>query len=77
MTVGTPTAKHPAQLPVVPPLLLSTVTVRADAGAEGAMSMLAMRIDDETNVVEFTVMPVPENDTVAVLRNPVPDTVMF
>jgi hypothetical protein len=54
-----------------------TVTSRAPVVAFEATVMLAVSEVALTNVVEFTVMPVPENVAAAPETNPVPVIVMF
>jgi hypothetical protein len=71
------TVKHPVHVAGVPPPGFVTVTFRAPAGAAEAMSTLTVNVVAETNVVEFTVIPEPENVATAPLRNPVPVTVRF
>jgi hypothetical protein len=56
---------------------LVTVTLPAPAVAVEAMVRLAVSWVALTNVVEFTVIPLPDNDTVAPLTKPVPATVTF
>ena len=54
-----------------------TVKSRAPVVAAGAMLMFAVRWLVSTNVVEFTVMPVPENETVAPGKKFAPRIEMF
>ena len=70
------TVKHPVHVPLEPPLLLSTTTLRAPIAALAAIVMFAVSDVADTNVVEFTVIRVPENDTVAPLTKFVPVTTM-
>ena len=71
------TVKQPVQVPV-PWSGLVTVTSRAaPVGAPAETEMFAVSWVAETNVVEFTVIPVPENVAFAPFTNPVPVTVMF
>jgi hypothetical protein len=49
-----------------------TVTLLVPVVALEETVMLAVREVEETNVVEFTVIPVPEKDAAAPLTNPVP-----
>jgi hypothetical protein len=51
---------------------LVTVTFRADLVALLAIVMLTLSEVELTNVVEFTVIPPPENATVAPETKPVP-----
>jgi hypothetical protein len=60
-----------------PPSGLVTVRFRFPVVAFDAIDTLTVNEVDDTNVVEFTVMPVPENDTVAPETNPVPVIVKF
>ena len=53
-----------------------TVTSRDVVAAVLLMEMLAVSCPPPTNAVELTVIPVPENDTTAPLKNPEPFTVM-
>jgi hypothetical protein len=77
VTVGAAfTVKTLAPVPT-PPSPLVTVTLRAPVAALEAIVMLAVSEVALTNVVEFTVIPVPENATVAPDTNPVPVIVMF
>jgi hypothetical protein len=52
-----------------------TVTERAPNVAFEATDTTTVNCDDVLNATEFTVIPVPENATVAPLTNPVPATV--
>ena len=54
-----------------------TVTFRAPVVAPAAIVMFAVTCVAETNVVELTVMPLPEKVAAAPLANPVPFTVTF
>src|SRR5919204_229136 len=77
VTVGAP---FTVNTPVPAPMPVSgfvTVTSRAPVVALVAMVMLAVSVMLDTNVVELTVMPVPENDTVAPDTKLVPVTVTF
>jgi hypothetical protein len=56
---------------------LVTVTFPAPVVAPAETVMLAVSEVDEAKVVEFTVMPLPENVTPAPLTKPVPVIVMF
>ncbi len=55
---------------------LVTVTFPAPVVAPAETVMLAVSEVEETNVVEFTVIPDPEKADVAPLTNPVPVIVM-
>ena len=59
------------------PSLLFTVTFRAPVVAPAVMVTLAVSEVAELNVVEFTVIPVPENDTAAPDTKFVPVIVKF
>ena len=59
----------------VPPSPLRTVTLRAPTVAPAATVTGTVNVVAFTNVVEPTVRPRPEIDTVALLSNPVPVTV--
>lgn len=64
------TLKHPAQVPDSPGRRgsaegLSTLTSRAPGGASEATEMFAFSEVVLSNVVELTVMPLPENDALA------------
>ena len=59
------------------PSLLFTVTSRAPVVAPAVRVTLTVSWVDELNVVELTVIPVPENDTAAPDTNPVPVIVKF
>jgi hypothetical protein len=56
---------------------LVTVRLRAPVAAEGSMLMFPVSEVALLNVTELTVMPVPENVTVAPLTKPVPLMVML
>jgi hypothetical protein len=56
---------------------LVTVTLRAPVVAPAVSVMFAVSEVELTNVVEFTVIPVPENAVVAPDWKPVPVIVMF
>lgn len=68
------TRKHPLQEPARPSGLV-TVTSRAVVGASGATVRFARRAVLLTNVVLFTLMPVPEKERAAPEAKPVPLTV--
>ncbi len=72
------TVKHPVQVPF-PASGFVTVTSLALTVAPAAIVMFAVTCVAETNVVEFTVIPVPEKVAAspAPVTNPVPFTVMF
>jgi hypothetical protein len=78
VTVGPAfTVKQPVQV-AVPWSGLVTVTSRAvPVGAPAETEMFAVSWVEDTTVVEFTVIPVPEKLTFVPLANPVPVTVMF
>ena len=77
VTVSQHWTVNPPVFVTAPPSLLVTVMLRAPVVAPDAIVMLAVSDVALTNVVEFTVIPVPENATVAPDTNPVPVTVMF
>ena len=54
-----------------------TVTLRVPIAAPAAIVMFAVSEVELLKVVEFTVMPEPENDTPAPLMKPVPVITMF
>jgi hypothetical protein len=70
------TVKHPLHEPV-PASALVTVTSRAPVVAPAAMVMLAVTWVALLNVVELTVMPVPEKDAFAPLTKLVPVIAML
>ena len=77
VTVGAAfTVKHPVHV-ALPASEFVTVTFRAPVVAPAVIVMFAVTCVAETNVVEFTVMPVPEKVAAAPLANPVPLTVTF
>ena len=77
VTVGPAfTVKHDAHEPL-PASGFVTVTFLVPVAAPDEMVTLAVREVAETNVVEFTVIPVPENAAFAPLTKPVPVTVTF
>src|SRR5437867_11509564 len=67
------TVKHPVHEPDWVSVLV-TVTLRAPVVAVGVIVMLAVTWVVSTKVVEFTVMPVPENDATAPWAKFVPMT---
>jgi hypothetical protein len=73
---GPVTLKTPVPNAAAPPGSV-TVTLRAPTAAVAAMVMLAVTLVALTNVVEFTVMPLPENTVVAPVAKPVPVMVTF
>jgi hypothetical protein len=73
---GAFTVKHPVHDPVSRSGFV-TVMFREPVVAFPATVMLAVSWVAETNVVELTVMPVPENDVVAPDWKPVPVIVTF
>jgi hypothetical protein len=60
-----------------PPSEFVTVTFRAPVAADAPTVTFAVICVELTKVVEFTVIPVPENPTIAPLANPVPVIVTF
>ena len=68
--------KHDAHEPL-PASGLVTVTLLAPVAAPEDTVTLAVSEVAETNVVEFTVIPVPENAALAPLTKPVPVIVTF
>jgi hypothetical protein len=70
------TVKQLAQLPDCVSVFV-TVTLRAPVAAPDAIVMFAVTDVAEFHVVEFTVIPAPENDALAPCANPVPAIVMF
>src|SRR4029079_13271801 len=72
------TVNTPVPVPV-PPSGLVTVTLRVPEVALPAIVTFAVRVVAVTNVVEFTVIPVPENDAASPTpaAKPVPVTVTF
>ena len=68
--------KQPPHEPL-PASGLVTVTLPAPVAAPEDTVTLAVSEVAETNVVEFTVIPVPENAALAPLTNPVPVIVTF
>jgi hypothetical protein len=71
------TVKQPEQVAGAEPSLFVTLTLRAPVVAPELMVMLAVRWLEFTKVVEFTVIPVPENDAAAPFTKLVPVTVTF
>jgi hypothetical protein len=74
---GTALTVNPLVSVTVPASGLVTVTSRAPATAFAAMVTLAVSDVAVLKVVEFTVIPEPENDTIAPDTNPLPVTVTF
>jgi len=70
------TVKHPPHV-ACPASGLVTVTLRTPVVAPLAIVMFAVNDVEVLNVVELTVMPVPENVALAPLTNPVPTSPMF
>ena len=67
--------KHPTHVPACVSVFV-TVTSLAPVGAAAEMVMFAVTSVEDTKVVEFTVIPVPENDATAPVAKCVPDSVM-
>ena len=70
------TVKHPVHMPE-PASGLVTVTLRVPVAAPRLTEMFTVTWVALSTVVEFTVMPEPENDVAAPARKPVPVTTML